>query len=180
MDNIMSRVRDIADRINSSEDKRKRLAGLLKNANPGIGLISRLEPDPLKDLKVVGVDGGIAKKSLHGFDCMLVRAVGACFHYKDGRVKGVEYLPSRIPDPHPEIIEALSDLDWTYFTSISRMRTEVRTAVECIDRFRPDVLLMDGSIVPHSTQNDLISVHPRCCRRAIVEPSSPQGNRSSP
>ncbi|MCK4496872.1 MAG: DNA double-strand break repair nuclease NurA, partial [Candidatus Aenigmarchaeota archaeon] len=149
MERLIPKIKEIAQKINSTEEKRKRLAGFLKNMGPDFGLIHGLEPDPLKDLKVVGVDGGIAKKSLHGFDCMLVRAAGACFHYKQGKIEKVDYLPSRIPLPKPEIIEALSDMDWAYFTSISRQRLEVKTALDCIDKFKPDFLLMDGSIVPH-------------------------------
>jgi hypothetical protein len=149
MERLMPKIREIAQRISSTEEKRKKLADFLKNMGPGFELIRKLEPDPLEDLKVVGVDGGIAKKSLHGFDCMLVRAAGACFHYKQGKIEKVDYLPSKLPLPQPEIIEALSDLDWAYFTSISRQRLEVRTALDCIGKFHPDFLLMDGSIVPH-------------------------------
>lgn len=151
MEELGPRIKEIANRITSAENKRRELAAFLRDANPEFGLINKLEPDSLEDVKIVGVDGGIAKKSLHGFDCMLVRAAGVCFHYKDRKIKGVEYLPSRLPVPRPEIIEALSDLDWTYFTSISRQRLELKTAIECIDKFQPDVLLMDGSIVPHQS-----------------------------
>jgi hypothetical protein len=149
MESLIPRIREIAERINSAEGKRKEIAGFLKSLGPESGLVRKLSPDPLKDTKVVGVDGGVAKRSLHGFDCMLARAAGVCFHYRDGRVDRVDYLPSRLPVPRPEVIEALSDLDWAYFTSISRQRLEVRTALECMEKFRPGFLLMDGSIVPH-------------------------------
>lgn len=151
MDRLMPRIREIAERISSDEEKRRRVAELLRNIRPVAGneILRVVKPDPLRDLRVVGVDGGIVKKSLHGFDCMLVRAVGVCFHYRDGKVGKVEYLPSRIPSPEPEIVETLSDPDWAYFTSISRQRMEIRIASECMERFRPDMLMMDGSIVPH-------------------------------
>ena len=151
MEKLMPRIREIAERISSDEEKRRGVAKLLRSIKPkaGIEILRRVEPDPLRDLRVVGVDGGIVKKSLHGFDCMLARAVGVCFHYRDGKVGKVEYLPSRIPSPEPEIVETLSDLDWTYFTSVSRQRIEIRVASECIERFRPDMLMLDGSIVPH-------------------------------
>lgn len=145
------RVKEIAKKIGSAEEERKRLAGFLRNSDPKLGLIRKIEPDDLNDVKIVGVDGGIAKKSLHGFDCMLVRAAGACFHYIDGKIKGVEYLPSRFPTPRPEIVEALSDTDWSYYTSICRQKVELKVAMDCIDKFRPDILLMDGSIVPHQS-----------------------------
>ncbi len=151
MERLMPRIREIAERITSEEEKRRRVAGMLRKPGTGEGLFTRLEPDPLEDLKVVGVDGGIVKKSLHGFDCMLSRAAGVCFHYRRGEIGKVDYLPSRMPVPEPEVMEALSDLDWAYFTSISRQRQEVRTASECLQRFSPGLLMMDGSIVPHYT-----------------------------
>jgi len=149
MERLIPKIKEIAQKINSTEEKRKKLAGFLKDVSSGFELIHKLNPDPLKDIRIVGVDGGIAKKSLHGFDCMLVRAAGVCFHYKEGGIEKVDYLPSKLPLPQPEIIEALSDLDWAYFTSISRQRLELRVALECIQKFHPDFLLMDGSIVPH-------------------------------
>lgn len=145
----MPRIREIAERISSEEERRRKIADILRKPGTGEKLIARLEPDSLEDLKVVGVDGGIVKKSLHGFDCMLSRAAGVCFHYMQGTVDKVDYLPSRMPVPEPGIMEALSDLDWAYFTSISRQRQEVRTAGKCIERFVPNLLMMDGSIVPH-------------------------------
>lgn len=144
----MPRIREIAEKISSDDEKRKELGKLLKKY-PGYGLVQRVGPDVLKHVKVAGVDGGIVKKSLHGFDCMLARAVAVCFNYRNGKVEGVDYFPSRVPVPEPEIIETLSEMDWSHFTSISRQRQEVRTAIECMDKFHPDVLLMDGSIVPH-------------------------------
>lgn len=149
MERLIPKIREIAERINSTEEKRKKLADFLKNVGPDFELIHKPKPDPLKDMRIVGVDGGVAKKSLHGFDCMLTRAAGVCFHYKEGKIEKVDYLPSRLPVPEPEVVEALSDLDWAYFTSISRQRLEVKTALDCIDKFKPDFLLMDGSIVPH-------------------------------
>jgi len=80
---------------------------------------------------------------------MLVTAVCACFHYKNGKVNKVEYFPSRIPTPKVEIEETLSDKDWAYFASIVRQNNEVKTARQCIERFKPDILLMHGPIIPH-------------------------------
>lgn len=150
MERIIPKIKEIAERISSDEEKRRLLAEALKKSKVH-EISQRIEPDPLNDVKVVGVDGGIVKKSLHGFDCMLARAAGVCFHYKDGKIAKVDYLPSRVPTPKPDVVEALSDLDWSLFTSISRQREEIRMAMDCIDKFEPDMLLMDGSIVPHYT-----------------------------
>lgn len=149
MDKFLPEIKRLADRISETEMKRKKLAGFLREINNEIKIIQKIENDPLDDIKIVGIDGGISKKSLHGFDFMLVRAAGALFHYKKGRFHKVNYFPSKLPKPKPYIMEALSDLDWAHSASIERQDTEIVTAIECIDRFQPDVLLLDGSIVPH-------------------------------
>lgn len=148
MKQLIYKIREIAQRIASTENRRSELARFLRNM-PEAKLFSRMNPDPLDNMKIVGIDGGLAKKSLQGFDCMLVRSVGVCFHYEKGKVNGVEYFPSRIPTPKAEIAEALSDMDWAYSTSITRQESEVKTARQCMERFKPDVLLMHGPIIPH-------------------------------
>jgi hypothetical protein len=184
MERLIPRIREIAESIHQSEDKRKRLAGFLKGVGEETEILSRLEPSPLENLRIAGVDGGLAKKSLHGFDCILVRAAVACFHYQSGRRAGVEYFPSRIPSPEAEVLEALSDLDWAHFTSIMRQGVEVRTALKSLERLRPDMLLMDGSIVPYyadrpartsgvyrhysSMIGDFMKLYRKCLDRGIV------------
>ncbi len=152
MDEFLPEIRKMAARISETEEKRRKLAGFLRDANPETKLLSTVEADPLKDVKVVGVDGGISKKSLHGFDFMLIRAAGALFHYKEGKFRKVEYHPSRMPRPRPYIMEALSDLDWAHSAAVERQDLEIRTAIECMELFRPDILLLDGSIVPYYSE----------------------------
>jgi hypothetical protein len=149
MEKLIPRIREIAKKIAETESRRRGVATLLREASPKLGLFHSMEQSGLKDLKVVGVDGGMAKKSLHGMDCVLVRSVGACFHYQNSRIKEVTYYPSKIPPIQAEVTDVMSDIDWNYYTSIVRESSEVRTAISCIEKFRPDLLLMDGSIVPH-------------------------------
>lgn len=149
MERLIPRIREIAENIYKTESKRKTLASFLKDVGEETDILSRLEPSPMENLIVSGVDGGIAKKSLHGFDCILVRAAAVCFHYRKGKIEKVNYFPSRIPAPQADVLEALSDLDWAHFSSIVRQRVEVITAFESLEKFKPDILLMDGSIVPH-------------------------------
>lgn len=149
MEKLIPRIREIAQKIAETENRRRSIAELLRQASPRLGLFHRMEQSSLSDIKVVGVDGGMAKKSLHGMDCMLVRSVGACFHYQNGKIKSVDYFPSKLPGMQAEVTDLMSDIDWNYYTSIVRESSEVRTAISCIEKFRPDILLMDGSIVPH-------------------------------
>ncbi|MEM5812510.1 MAG: DNA double-strand break repair nuclease NurA [Candidatus Aenigmatarchaeota archaeon] len=149
MDRLIPKIREIAKRIAENESRRKSLAELLRAASPKAGFFHRIEKTHLKDIKIVGVDGGIAKKSLHGMDCLLVRSAGVCFHYANGRIKSVDYFPSKIPPVEAEVADTMSDLDWAYYSSVIRQSSEVGTAIKCMEKFRPNLILMDGSIVPH-------------------------------
>ncbi len=149
MERLIPRIREISERIVETEERRRKLGEFLRSVSGELDIIKNVRPSGLDGVSVAAVDGGIAKKSLHGFDAVLVRAAGVRFAYVSDRVDRVDYFPSRIPVPHADIIEALSDLEWSYFTSLMRMGLEARLSSECIDRFSPTMLLMDGSIVPH-------------------------------
>ena len=149
MERLIPRIREIAQNIYQTESKRKRLASFLRDVGKETDILSSIETSTLENVRVAGVDGGLSKKSLHGFDCILVRAAAACFHYKSGKKIGVDYFPSRIPAPEADVLEALSDMEWAHFSSIMRQRVEVRTAISALEKLRPDILLMDGSIVPY-------------------------------
>ena len=149
MNVLIPKIREIAERISLIENKRKRLADFLKTVKSDIRLSYPVQKSDLGDLKISGVDGGIVKRSLHGFDFVLARGVGVCFCYKSGRVCKVDYHPDKMPTPEFFVLEALSDLEWVHSTSIVRQRVEIKTAIEAIGKFRPDVLLLDGSIIPH-------------------------------
>ncbi len=152
MKKFIDEVKTLAEKISLAEEKRKKLANFLREANSEIKIIYPVKQDPLNDIKVVGIDGGISKKSLHGFDFMLIRTAGTLFRYKEGKFIEVEYFPSRLPNPKPFIMEALSDLDWAHSTSIERQNMEVETAIKCMEKFNPDIILMDGSIVPYYSE----------------------------
>jgi hypothetical protein len=147
MREIVSEVQKIAQKIGEMESKREKLAVFLGES--GLQLKKAVRPDPLEAVKIAGVDGGIAKQSLHGLDCMLVRAACACFEYRKGSVVNVNYFPSRFPVPEPVMLEALSDLDWAYSASVARQKREISTAIQAAGQLSPDVLLLDGLIVPH-------------------------------
>ena len=149
MNLLIPKIQEIANRISKVESKRKKLAEFLKNVKTDVKLsekVGKFEPD---GMKIAAVDGGIVKRSLHGFDFILARGVGVCFSYKNGKVHDVRYHPDKMPTPEFFVLEALSDLDWAHATSIIRQKAEIRTAIEAIEKFRPDVLLLDGSIIPH-------------------------------
>lgn len=141
-------VAKIAQRIAAAERRREALAERLRaeNARAGFFLpVSALPPDG----RVAGVDGGLVKKSFHGFDLLLVRAAAVCFRYQKGRIAGVEYWPSRFPAAQPELSDDALETDWMLFSSLRRLRAEAGAALAALEAFHPDVLLLHGPVVPH-------------------------------
>ncbi|RLJ09689.1 MAG: hypothetical protein DRP15_02815 [Candidatus Aenigmatarchaeota archaeon] len=146
---IVSDIQEIAKKLTETEEERRRLAQIVRKIGERNETILKVKEKSFRDLKVVAVDGGLSKRSLHGFDFVLTRAVGVCFNYKDGKVVSVEYHPSRKPPVKIGVADAYSDLDLAYYTSIMRTKLEIETALQCLDKFKPDIIILDGSIVLH-------------------------------
>ena len=106
MEKLVPKIRQLAARIKEAEGKRKKLSQFLENVNERTNLSRQIAPSELNGIKIAGVDGGLLKRALHGFDCVIVRAIGVCFQYKGNRIEKVEYWPSKTPAPVPEIMEA--------------------------------------------------------------------------
>ncbi len=149
MNQLIPKIQEVAGRISEIEGKRKKLADFLKTVKSDVKLSKPVEKFDPDDMRISAVDGGIVKRSLHGFDFVLARGVGVCFCYKNGKIYKVDYYPNKMPTPEFFVLEALSDLDWVHTTSIVRQRVEIRIAIETIEKFKPDLLLLDGSIIPH-------------------------------
>ncbi|MBU0953642.1 MAG: DNA double-strand break repair nuclease NurA [Nanoarchaeota archaeon] len=145
MEAIIPRVMQLAKRLKEAEAQRQHLAiHLREHASLTIPVV----PDS-KDCSIGAVDGGLQKRSFHGIDCILTRAVGVCFTYKSGKLS-VRYCPAKQPPSHPFIAESFSELEWLTFSSLVRMRTEVEVAVHCLEQFpEMDLLLLDGPLLPH-------------------------------
>jgi hypothetical protein len=149
MEHVLPMIQEIAGRISGAEMKRKSLARFLRSAESDFKIAYPVGKAGLDGMKIAGVDGGIVKRSLHGFDFVLARAAGVCFSYHGGKIAGVEYHPSRNPAPELFVLESLSELDWVHSASIIRQKLEIRNAIETAGKFRPGLLLLDGSLVPH-------------------------------
>ncbi|MHA1685581.1 MAG: DNA double-strand break repair nuclease NurA [Candidatus Heimdallarchaeaceae archaeon] len=105
----------------------------------------------LKGMKIAGVDGGVIHKQLNYFDIALVRAVGVLFYYLDENKPSVKYIPH--DQPIPDIlssIEPLTQNEIETLIDLWRMQKEVRCAIDLAENEIPDLLLLDGSVVPNS------------------------------
>jgi hypothetical protein len=162
MEEFFELTERFARQIEEIERQRMKIAEVLRKLNEGeieFGecvekkIISPVEKSPLENLKVAGVDGGMGKQSFHGIDIILLKAVGVVFNFKNGKLQETQYFPSSIPSPIPNIIhDPFSDLEFEMSSNMQRQIIEVETAIDTIIKFKPDILLMDGSIVPHYVQ----------------------------
>ncbi|MHA1667676.1 MAG: DNA double-strand break repair nuclease NurA [Candidatus Heimdallarchaeaceae archaeon] len=103
----------------------------------------------IEGLKIAGVDGGVIHRSLNFFDIALIRAVGVLFFYRGTLKPLVRYFPEE--QPFPDIltsIEPLSQNDIEALISIWRMQKEVRCGISLIEQDRPDIIMLDGSVLP--------------------------------
>ena len=149
MNTLIPKIQEVAGKISEIEGKRKKLADFLKSVKSDVKLSKPVDSFEAHDMRISAVDGGIVKRSLHGFDFVLARGVGVCFCYRNGNIHKVDYYPNKMPTPEFFFMEALSDLDWVHTTSIIRQRAEIQTAIDTLEKLKPDLLLLDGSIIPH-------------------------------
>lgn len=157
MQNFINRLSSAAESIKSMEEKRKTLAEFLTKEKGKFSrnadimeekLAYEVVPQNLSGKKIVAVDGGLSQHSYHGLELALLRAVAVMFQYDNNEKSSVSYYPES--SPSPEII-LVSDPynDSGLDASNERMRKEIETAADAAKKFSPDMVLMDGMIVPH-------------------------------
>ncbi len=99
--------------------------------------------------KIAGVDSGFIGKKLFSFDLFLVRASGVMFSYEENKVVKADYFPSFFSFPEPFLKNSLpSHEDFDFSQSLHRLREEVSLSMKLIQKFKPNFLFIDGSIVP--------------------------------
>src|SRR3989338_4109786 len=99
--------------------------------------------------KIAGVDSGFEGRSLYSVELVLVRTAGCVFHLKNSVLEKAEYYPHFFSFPKPYISNVfLQKEDLNTNKSLSRLKDEISTAREIIGKFRPEYMLIDGSLVP--------------------------------
>ncbi len=163
MKDFIEITENLAKIIGEMETQRKNVGNFLRDTNSLTELeltddilenklIVQVPESNQENLKVAGVDGGLLKKSFHGIDLMLLKAVGVVFAYNWDKLMNTEYYPSAIPSPEPRtIMDPFSDIEFDINSNIERQIKEVITATETLEKFEPDILLMHGSVIPHYT-----------------------------
>lgn len=155
----------ITERIRDQEQKRRTIAKVLRKHWQRINLSEleeergseiaenklsiKVEKTPISDSGVMGVDGGVLSRRLHGLDLVLVRAVAAIFNYKDGKLSNAEYYPSEMPTPRLiSIDEPLDSRELDLLIGMQRQLTELQLTIEALKAYEVDAVLLDGSVVP--------------------------------
>lgn len=151
-------IQDFAKRIKKLEKKKEKLSSSLLEKSTQIcndsdllienNIIKEFKPEKFDSAEVIGLDGGIVKEELLGADIVLTRAVAPYFKFKNGKLASSSYIPNRSPKPEPFIIEGLSRQGFQKASSLLRVEKELSLAEKALDE-EPDILLLDGSIVPH-------------------------------
>jgi hypothetical protein len=160
MHELLNQIGSIADRIKALEKQRERLGKFLKEIKDRVdlrcgdllepNLVYRVEADPLKAKRIIAIDGGLSQHAYHGLDMILTRAVAVIFNYEGGSLKEVGYYPHALVSPKLIIVaDPYSDEEFAVSTSLERQRTEIELAATAAKEFSPDLLLLDGSVVPH-------------------------------
>ncbi len=145
-------IREIAAKINEIDSRRKVLASLLGRCSEtgAVELKSKIKKAELsKEIVICGVDGGFLKKEYHGAGLILRRAVAVAFKFsKDFKLQNTSYFPNRRPFPEPVVTgPELAEQEFNLLAGLKREECELQTALAAIEKFSPDVLVRDGSII---------------------------------
>lgn len=99
---------------------------------------------------VCAVDAGIYSEAFHGADVVVSRTAAAIFLYEKNALASVSYLPSKFPRMKTSAKTGLDDYEVSVFKSLVRLHEEISLAIKVLETKTPDVLLIDGSLLPLS------------------------------
>ncbi|NCN39179.1 MAG: hypothetical protein COY38_01470 [Candidatus Aenigmarchaeota archaeon CG_4_10_14_0_8_um_filter_37_24] len=161
MQQFHKHLEEIIERINFLEARRVKFGKFVRKINgefkigpneeiSDVQIINKLSDSFPEKVSVVGVDGGIVKKSYHGLDLILMRAAGVNFVYEKNKLKHVNYYPSSNPIPEPKMLtDPFSDNELSSCYNFERQIMEVQTTIDAVNKMKPDVVFLDGSVIPH-------------------------------
>jgi len=100
------------------------------------------------NMTIAANDGGLLSKELHGADILLGRAVAVKFVYKKNKLISSEYFPSAFPKIEYDVKSGLDEREVLWHKSLFRLKLEIENAISAIEKFSPELFLLDGSLVP--------------------------------
>jgi len=96
---------------------------------------------------VCAVDGGLLADRFVGSDIAVRRSVAVSFAYGNSKLGTVRHHPKKFPETEVGFMSGLDEHDSLVFRSLFRLQGEIAVALEAVEKFKPDYLLLDGSIV---------------------------------
>jgi len=149
----MAGLSEVADAIKSGEERIRGIAeGLRKGGHSIKGALEKelyLPAGTVKtDYPVCAVDGGLLAERLHGSDIFMGKAVAVLFEYSDSRLSACRYHPQKFPPPVLDARLGLDERESQVYSSLFRLKMEIKTAIEAVRKFSPKILLFDGSLLP--------------------------------
>jgi len=142
----------LAERIRESRERVAENAAAIRAAGRGprdsdeASLILRAG-DAETDFSVCAVDGGLLADRLVGSDIVVRRSVAVNLMYGHGKLASTHYHPKKFPGTEVDFRTGLDEHEALLFRSLFRLRGEISCAIGALERFRPDYLLLDGSVV---------------------------------
>lgn len=94
------------------------------------------------------IDGGIVCEEFHGLDVAISRSNASCFSYEDSKLVKAQYYPKSRPDFEICAHSSLGQFEKMRFISLTRLKSELQCAINSLEEFSPNYLLLDGSIAP--------------------------------
>jgi len=106
----------------------------------------------INSIKVNGtfcaIDGSIACEEFHGPDVALSRSMCSCFQYEDSELKSTNYFPNIRPHLQIDAHSSFGQFEKMRFITLIRLKSELQCAINSVEKFHPNFLLLDGSIAP--------------------------------
>lgn len=143
---MIDSLEQLVSRIVSREEDRRRKALELRREHPDF--FRRVSPVEVSG-RFGAVDGGLLSEEYQGFELVVVRAVGVRYTYRSGRLVGVDYYPSPVPDPRMFTYDMpVEEENVGPLRSLTRLLVEIETALGFVREMDLDFLFLDGSILP--------------------------------
>jgi len=150
---MLEKLKQAAMHINEMNLRAREEAGRVRNSNTIIS--NSLEKDLIKEIKpvennfsVCAVDGGLLSQEMHGVDLIIGRAAAVNFKYSNSKLKTCEYYPDPFPEPSYSVETGLDEHESNCKKSLFRLELEIKAAIESMEKFQPEILLLDGSLMP--------------------------------
>ncbi len=142
---MVSVLSDFSNRISTRLDSISKTCIDLKSSSK---VITNSVNSSSLNLRVCAVDGGILYERLCGFDLFLLRSSSVFFAYENSNLVSFDYFPSKSPSSTPYLFDSLDESEALKLKSLLRIKDEISCALSFAKTKSPNVILLDGSIVP--------------------------------